>query len=134
MAGTIKAGMLSDGTRTRSMEELLAVAPRAYVVMNTMATPIEIKSQYNISSVTDHGVGNYTLNFAKPMPSTNYYMSWGTLSDFNNGGGTLNVKGYGAYDDPASPLEKTLTSYRILHWAGGSLYDSYDLHVIIGGG
>ena len=134
MSGTIQAGNLTDGSQTRSMEELLAVAPRAYVVMNTMVTPIVIKSQYNISSVTDHGVGNYTLNFAKPMPSMNYYMSWGTLSDANNAGGSLNVKGYGAYNNAASPIEKTLTSYRILHWAGTSLYDSYDMHVVIGGG
>jgi hypothetical protein len=38
----------------------------------TLATPITPRAQYNVSSVTKNGTGDYTVNFATPMADANY--------------------------------------------------------------
>lgn len=39
---------------------------------------VTILDSFNVSSVTDGGVGNYTINFSEPMDSTNYSVSIST--------------------------------------------------------
>jgi hypothetical protein len=41
----------------------------------TLATPITPRAQYNVSSVTKNGTGDYTVNFATPMADANYSVS-----------------------------------------------------------
>jgi hypothetical protein len=38
----------------------------------TLSTPITPRTQYNVSSVTKNGTGNYTVNFATPMSDSAY--------------------------------------------------------------
>lgn len=71
-------------------------AARAWVNFDGSLTAV-IRSSANVSSITDNGTGNYTVNFASPMPDANYavYISW----QFNSQGempGTNNmtVNGY----------------------------------------
>lgn len=45
---------------------------RAWVNFNGATTPITVRGSGNISSITDNGVGDYTLNFATAMPSATY--------------------------------------------------------------
>jgi hypothetical protein len=33
---------------------------------------VAIRASGNVSSITDHGTGNYTVNFATAMPDANY--------------------------------------------------------------
>ena len=44
---------------------------RAWVNFNGVGT-VAIRASGNVSSITDNGVGNYTVNFTNPMPDTNY--------------------------------------------------------------
>ena len=44
---------------------------RAWVNFNGSGT-VAIRDQGNVSSITDHGTGQYTLNFATALPDTNY--------------------------------------------------------------
>lgn len=46
-------------------------ACRAWVNFNGTGTPA-IRSGGNVSSITDNGTGDYTVNFTTPMPDTNY--------------------------------------------------------------
>lgn len=46
-------------------------APRAWVNFNGTGT-VAIRASGNVSSVTDNGLGDYTINFATPMPDANY--------------------------------------------------------------
>lgn len=43
----------------------------AWVNFNGTGT-IAIRKSFNVSSITDNGVGDYTLNFTTAMPNTNY--------------------------------------------------------------
>jgi hypothetical protein len=45
---------------------------RAWVNASTTVTPIVILGAFNVSSITDNGVGDITVNFTNPMPDTNY--------------------------------------------------------------
>ena len=45
--------------------------PRAWVNFNGTGTPA-IRSSGNVSSITDNGTGDYTINFTTAMPDANY--------------------------------------------------------------
>ena len=44
---------------------------KAWVNFNGTGT-VAIRASYNVSSITDNGVGSYTVNFATAMPDGNY--------------------------------------------------------------
>lgn len=44
---------------------------RAWVNFNGTGT-VAIRASFNVSSITDSGVGNYGVNFTNSMPDTNY--------------------------------------------------------------
>jgi hypothetical protein len=44
---------------------------RAWVNFNGTGT-VAIRASFNVSSITDNGTGNYTVNFATAMPDANY--------------------------------------------------------------
>ena len=46
-------------------------SPRAWVTFNGTST-VSILSHYNISSITDNGTGDYTINFTVFLPHVNY--------------------------------------------------------------
>lgn len=47
---------------------------KAWVNFNGTGT-VAIRDQYNVSSITDNGVGNYTVNFTSAMGNANYSFS-----------------------------------------------------------
>ncbi len=133
MASTLKAQALTDSNVGNvEIKSLISNAPLAYVVMDTMSAQIQIKSQFNISSVTDNGVGDYTLNFVSSLPSEDYYMMSGSLSDGNNGSGTIVLAVSGAYN--SGPVNKTKKSLTVRQWTKNSLVDCVDTYILIGGG
>ena len=52
----------------------------AWVNFNGTGT-VAIRSQYNVASITDLGVGYYFVNFAIPMDNVNYVVTWGFDTD-----------------------------------------------------
>lgn len=48
---------------------------RAWVNFNGTGT-VAIRASFNVSSITDNGVGNYTINFINAMPDANYACVW----------------------------------------------------------
>jgi hypothetical protein len=47
---------------------------RAWVNFNGTGT-VAIRASFNVSSITDNGTGNYTVNFTNAMPDANYAVS-----------------------------------------------------------
>ena len=54
-------------------------ACRAWVNFNGFGTP-SIRASGNVSSITRHGVGNYTINFTTPMQDANYCLTGSAAS------------------------------------------------------
>jgi uncharacterized protein (AIM24 family) len=61
-------------------------ACRAWVNFNGTGT-VAIRASGNVSSITDNGTGNYTVNFTTAMPDVNYVVSGaaGALGNTNAG-------------------------------------------------
>jgi hypothetical protein len=56
---------------------------RAWVNFNGTGTPA-IRASGNVSSITDRGVGRYTVNFTTNMADTNYSTSTGVRKNDSN--------------------------------------------------
>jgi len=53
---------------------------KAWVNFNGTST-VAIRASYNVSSITDHGTGDYTVNFTTAMPDNSYAFSGGARID-----------------------------------------------------
>ncbi len=62
-------------------------AVRAWVNFNGTGT-IAIRATYNVSSITDNGAGDYTINFGVALADTNYVWT-GVSTGYGLGGGAL---------------------------------------------
>jgi hypothetical protein len=87
-------------------------ACRAWVNFNGTGT-VAIRASGNVSSITDGGVGNYTVNFTTAMPDTNYSIVTG-ISESGVGGAARCAVGDGLTVSNALVLgfnTVTLTDY-----------------------
>jgi len=68
-------GMISGGATPDALSTATGSAPsysaRAWVNFNGTGT-VAIRSSGNVSSITDNGTGDYTVNFTTAMPDANY--------------------------------------------------------------
>jgi hypothetical protein len=89
-------------------------AARAWVNFNGIST-VSINAQGNVSSITDNGTGDYTINFSTALPDTSYAVcGFGVaLTSGNLTGGSL-VTYYPSGSSTFLPLTKTTSAARIL--------------------
>ena len=143
-AGSYKAGSIVDADLTLSANSApvkvalnaAGAAPifacRAWVNFNGSSV-VAIKASGNVSSITDNGVGDYTINFATAMPDANYAAS-SFVSGYSDTGQALYVVAYkpqtGGYGNP--PLTKTVSAARIMvgQGYGNGYHDVPDVSVV----
>lgn len=101
---------------------------RAWVNFNGTTTPITIRSSYNVSSITDNGVGFYTVNFATPMINSNYVVMI-TARDYNNDVYAMNLAAMN------STSSKTINSVSVVsnYNRTGAYVDSPEYNIVIFG-
>jgi hypothetical protein len=87
MAGTLVITTLSDGTNSTSATNCIQGSAKAWVNFNGTGTPA-IRGSYNVSSITDNGTGDYTINFTNALADVNYGVNW-TASDTQGTAGAL---------------------------------------------
>jgi hypothetical protein len=70
---TLKTNTLSNvaGTASTAIENAINGSAKAWVNFNGTGT-VAIRASYNVTSITDNGSGNYTVNFTTSMPDANY--------------------------------------------------------------
>jgi hypothetical protein len=97
----------------------------AWVNFNGTGT-VAIRSSYNVSSITDNGTGDYTVNFATALSDANYCLA---------GASNLNSGIVSVVCENLINVVRTTSAFRIssLNTAGGSYYDSPAINVIIHG-
>lgn len=80
ISGTTGIDKVQDGTTINASSIMGALnatgsapiyACRAWVNFNGTGT-VAIRASGNVSSITDNGTGNYTVNFTTAIPDTNY--------------------------------------------------------------
>jgi len=68
---TLVAQTLSNGTVSTSTANCIQGAAKAWVSFTGTGT-VTIRASYNVSSITDNGTGDYTINFTNALPDANY--------------------------------------------------------------
>lgn len=90
---------------------------RAWVNFNGTGT-VAIRSSFNVSSITDNGTGDYTVNFTTALPDANYSVS-GTAW-YSTGASDAGLV-IGIRSNVATPM--STTSCRIQSAYSGVFYD-----------
>lgn len=77
--GTTRITTLADsaGANTSTPAEIASGRAKAWVNFNGTGT-VAIRASYNVSSITDNGVGSFTVNFTTAMSDANYSVSGNT--------------------------------------------------------
>jgi hypothetical protein len=115
MAGRITVSTLNNDTGVLATQNGMTGIPKAWVNFNGTGT-VAIRGSFNVSSITDNGTGDYTVNFTTVLPNANYSFN------LNSTRSTL-----GTANDAISFLGATPTAaaLRISTTAGtGTLVDS----------
>ena len=113
---------ISNSTLVKTALNAPGTAPiyacRAWVNFNGIGT-VAIRASGNVSSITDNGTGNYTVNFATAMPDSNYSIS-GFGGDPDGTGGDSTFTRY-----PADTYTASAVQVRNVYNAVG-----YDVNVV----
>lgn len=119
---TLRVNTLEDSS---GVQRYLA---RAWVYFDGTGT-VSIRGSGNVSSITDNGAGDYTVNFASAMPDANY------APVVNIGfGGTTATKNFYLFGSPANGVRvaPTTSGFRFgTAQSGTSGTDNADLTVIV---
>lgn len=89
---------------------------RAWVNFNGTGT-IAIRASFNVSSITDNGTGDYTVNFTNAMPNANYSVS-GTAAYWETPSGRGSI-----WFELAAQSTILTTSVRVQTTSTSSIFD-----------
>lgn len=113
-AGTAPTFKDGNGTETGTL-------CRAWVNFNGTGT-VAIRASFNVSSITDNGTGDYTINFTNAMPDANYVTVGSCDRPSSSGEGIL---GLYAANGPGTLVSPTTTAARVTT----SLFNNTDVDV-----
>ena len=82
MAGRLTVSTLNNDTGPLATQNGMTGIPKAWVNFNGTGT-VAIRDSFNVSSITDNGTGDYTINFTTAMSNTNYASVSGVTFDGN---------------------------------------------------
>jgi hypothetical protein len=88
MAGQITISTLKDDAGVLATQNGMTGICKAWVNFDGTGTP-SIRGSFNVSSITDNGTGDYTVNFTTAMPNANYSVT-GSNSVSGNGSVVFN--------------------------------------------
>lgn len=84
-----------DGSATVPSQTVISGSAKAWVNFNGTGT-VAIRGSFNVTSITDNGTGDYTINFTNAMPNINYCITqanqWGTAGDMSGAYGVAGVE------------------------------------------
>lgn len=114
----------SGGTKSVAVNTVVDGSAKAWVNFNGTGT-VAIRASFNVSSITDNGTGDYTVNFATAIADANY-CTVGSDSYWSTFGGRGSV-----WFEVASVSTTTTTSVRVLTSGTTALYDVPVVNVAI---
>jgi hypothetical protein len=100
---------------------------RAFVNFNGIGT-VAIRSSGNVSSITDNGTGDYTVNFTTAMTDANYNTSFGGQQDDSS---TPILIGLRLTNDSGTGASVTTSAIRLLSAQGSTATDIFWANVAI---
>jgi hypothetical protein len=95
--------------------DAVAYGCRAWVNFNGTST-VAIRASGNVSSITDNGTGDYTVNMTTAMPDTNYAITACVAVDSSNTGGRV-------VNTPFNGTTATTSAFRLSTQNSGTAND-----------
>lgn len=71
------------GSKSVPVSTVVDGSAKAWVNFNGTGT-LAIRAAFNVTSITDNGVGDYTMNFISAMPDANYTMGFSRQLTYNS--------------------------------------------------
>ena len=122
MAGTLTISTLNNDTGVLATQNGMTGIAKAWVNFNGTGT-VAIRGSFNVSSITDNGTGDYTVNFTTAMPNANYAIA-GSGGNNTTQGTNLTV--------PINTTAPTTTAVRVqCNQQNGGLIDPALFNVVI---
>ena len=130
---TLRCTNLQDtsGSNSLTTAQIYNGAAKAWVNFNGTGT-VAIRAQFNVSSITDNGTGDYTVNFTTALADANYSAVTTTTSLSTAGDTRFNCGIRGSVAGGAS--NKSTTALRIFsgyNYATAGFDDCAELNVAI---
>jgi len=98
---------------------------RAWVNFDGTGT-VAIRASFNVSSITDNGTGDYTVNFTNALSDDNYAVAFAVATNV----GTTNAKIRSATNDGDATLKST-TQLRLIVSGASNMFDNTQVCVSI---
>jgi hypothetical protein len=130
MAGTLNVTTISGASTINGVSTLNAASGvlatqngmtgicKAWVNFNGTGT-VAIRASFNVSSITDNGTGDYTVNFTTAMPDANYVGVFGCNDNGNTS--TMNYRSGGT---------KTATQFQVATLSGLATLADNDMAMV----
>ena len=81
------SGQISGTAKSVDTDYLASGSAKCWLSFNGAATPPAIRSSFNVSSLTDNSVSDYTINIDNDMADANFAWSWGVRDGTTEGRG-----------------------------------------------
>lgn len=114
------------GGATVPIADVINGTARAWVNFNGTGT-VAIRASYNVSSITDNGVGDYTVNFTSGLADADYTMSGSTTGGASGGCVQIHASSAGS-----APTLKSTTQCRIYTSNSGGANDVHTAPLVFG--
>ena len=114
------------GSKSVPVDTVVDGSAKAWVNFNGTGT-VAIRAAFNVSSITDNGTGQYTVNFATALPDANY-AAVVTVATNNHGTG-CSVRSASSF---GAPVTKTTSALSVgSSTDSGTFLDATDFYVAI---
>jgi hypothetical protein len=123
LTGDVAAARITGALNASGSAPIYAC--RAWVNFNGTGT-VAIRASGNVSSITDNGTGEYTVNFATALPDANYCALVSVATDSSGYTAMISAASIGG---PASV--KTASTLQIRFRAGSTFADAAELNVAV---
>jgi hypothetical protein len=100
---------------------------RAWVNFNGTGT-VAIRVSFNVSSITDNGTGDYTVNFTNALPDANYSIVGSVINGENKD--AVIVAGVAGIPNPTPPTT-SLSRFQVRYAPSNSLQDSNYVNIAV---
>ena len=120
-SGKVRITTLADssGNNNSTPAEIASGRAKAWVNFNGTGT-IAIRASYNVSSLTDNAVGDYTINFTNAMADGNFAVAGSGRYGDNSGIGTMRVLSVSSVGTLANAMTTSSVHVGIAYQNGGS--------------
>jgi hypothetical protein len=120
LTGDVEATNISDGTTTLATGYVVNGSAKAWVNFDGTGT-IAARDSLNLSSLTDNGTGDYTVNFSSAFGAADYVPTFGAQADQVNSTNNGNV-----YGQIARFTTALATASARFSWGIGGISSTFD--------